>query len=223
MRPDGAIGRRRGEVSRFSGALFALGLLFFPAGLEAGVLLELRKNGADAIVIAPGQSFVFDAFLSITGSEEVTGYDYFLEASGSGYGNFISIASRVSNPAVFPDLNSTDAAVAELPQAILDPDNGLALGASVENPLVPVSGAGEYLLASFSFSTAPGTLPGEYVITPVSAFWLDQIFADRSFDFFGAFTVTVVPEPSPGLLLAAGLGGIALLRAKRKPGRRPCV
>lgn len=198
-------------------ALAALGLIFSGlADSQAGVLLEFKKDGLDAVSILPGQSFTFDVFLSITGSEELTGYDYYLEASGVLYDSFFTIASRVSNPAFFPELNNSDAAVAELPDAVLDPDNGLSLGALVNNPAVPLSGVGQYLLASFTFSTALNAIPGVYTINAVDALWFDQDFEEFPFGLLVPFTVTVVPvpEPSLGMPLAAGLLWLVFFRRK---------
>lgn len=198
---------------RFPLAAF-LAFLGFSAGARAAVLLTLTPVSASA---APGGQVSFDVYLQITGSEQVTGYDFYFQAVGTGYAGNFSILQRTSNLTDFSELNTSDADVATWPDSRLNPENTLSLGGLVSDPFSPVSGAGNYLLASYAIAI-DGTAPlGVYTIQPVYVYWFDENFDTLDFDTLGEVAVTVVPEPSTAVLLAGtALMGCFFRRRRRE-------
>jgi hypothetical protein len=180
-----------------------------PARSTAAVALVLPEGSA---IADPGGFFSFSVYLDISDGEQVTGYDYYLRAFGSGYDAYFTLTDRSSNTAGFPDLNYSDAAVATLPYALLSPVNGLSLGASVNFPFVPISGPGSYHLATFDVAVSPFAQVGEYTIQPVFAAWFDQTFDTQLLDSQGSFTLHVVPEPRYDTWLTLALGLAAIVR-----------
>lgn len=179
---------------------------------KAEVFLELS---GDFATVQPGDSFTFGTYLRIDGLDQVTGFDYLLEASGTSYDAYFTIVSRQSDLASFPDLNTPDSAIAGL---VLDPWEDLSLGASVTDPFAPVSGAGNYHLADFVFSVNPSTPAGVYVVSPVFANWFNQDFETQSFTSVESFVVTVVPEPRTLFLALLPFAGLAWRGLRRRAG-----
>lgn len=199
------------------GLFVLLTALSFGLGEARSAVLLTFSNGGSGVTIDAGGMFTFDVYLTITGAEQVAGYDYFLQALGGGYVDGFSILSRVTDPADFPDANNSDAAVATSPASLLDPSNDLSLGASVADPFQPLIGAGTYLLATVTIASTPGLAPGSYTLSALDAAWFDENFDENPFSAGTDFTVTVnsVPEPSSGVL-----AGIFLLTAWTVSRRR---
>lgn len=183
---------------------------------RAAVLLSFANSGS-AVTITQGDSFSFGVYLTLTGAEQVTGFDYFLQGLGSGYSNEFSIVSRITDPADFPDANNSDAAVATPPASVLGPINGLSLGATVADPFLPLSGPGTYQVATITLASAPGIAPGTYSISALSAAWFDENFDENPFSANADYSVTVNPVPEPS---SAALLGLFLLGSWRASRRR---
>lgn len=181
----------------------------------------LFTGGDGSVTVAPGGTFSFDVYLGLDASHQVVGFDYLLEGSGLFYESDFRLLDRASNLAFFPELNTPDAdVVTPLADALLSPVNARSLGATVlfpfPDPYVPISGAGNYLLATFTVQVSSFATPGEYAIGSVFSSWLDENLDEHGFDAQGTFAVTVVPEPGTvGLVLSGLLAGLGAIRRRR--------
>ena len=210
------------------GAAAAAVVFALPARATVSISLTDGDATPTSRVVTPGSTFTITANLVSTG-EQVTGVDYYLQASGPASGK-LRITDRAVGASPFSDLiksdigdNGANPGVEDANYSLLNPRNGLDLGASVANVSLPV-GAGTYPLASYTISI-PGTLlPGTYTISTTSdagTGWVGAapLFNESSFNQQGSFTITInaptnpVPEPATGLAIAA-VGGL-LMRRRR--------
>ena len=213
------------SIRPLSCAVF-MALLATPA--RANVSLSLSDGDATPAsrIVVPGSTFTLTASLLST-TESITGVDYYLQATGAASGKF-RITDRNIGASPFSDLvkanagdNGANPGIADLTVSLLNPRNGLDLGASISNVNVPVP-AGNYLLADFTISVPSGLAPGTYVIATASdtgTGWVAQapLFNESAFSQHGSFSVIVnppltpIPEPTSGLILT----GIVALLSRR--------
>src|SRR4029079_945826 len=113
-------------------------LLAMPA--RANVSLSLMDNDAtpNSTIAIPGSTFTVTARLLST-TESITGVDYYLQSTGSGSGKF-RITARNITSSPFSDVikadagdNGANAGILDTTMSLLNPRNGLDLGASVAN------------------------------------------------------------------------------------------
>lgn len=191
---------------------------WFAPRAEAQVLLRLAPAGGLPVVVNPGGTFSFEVSIEAQGLEEIEGFSYYLNAKdgvGVEVSNVFSILDRASNTALFSanELFWTDGEVATPPDSVLAPNNGLDLGAFLEAPL---AGPNAFLLGTYTVQAAPSLPVGTYFLAPVLAVWISG-GDEFSFNALDTLSVTVVPEPSAGVLLFLGLG---LLGARKAGSRR---
>lgn len=205
-----------------------IALLAIPARANVGLVLSDGDATPNSAIVVPGSTFTVTASLVST-AESVTGVDYYLQATGAAAGKF-RITDRNIGSSPFSDLikanagdNGANAGILDSSVNMLNPRNGLDLGASIANVNLPVT-PGTYVLATYTFSVPSGLAPGTYVISTTSdtgTGWVATapLFNEAGFGSQGSFSVTVnsqvtpVPEPATGILLS-GIAGL-LLRRKR--------
>lgn len=210
------------------GALALAVLVAVPARAAVSLALSDGDTTPTSRTVTPGSTFTITASL-ISTSEQVTGVDYYLQTSGAASGK-LSIVDRNVGASQFSDLikadvgdNGSNPGVEDANFRLLNPRNGLDLGASIANVSSPLN-AGTYLLASYTISVPSNLAGGSYTISTTSdagTGWVGAapLFNESSFSQQGTFTITVsapttpVPEPVGGLALAAA-GGV-LLRRRR--------
>jgi len=183
---------------------------FLAPGADAQVMLRLTPLDGDPVTVSPGGTFRFTVSIEVQGSEQIDSFGYYLNAMDNlnvAVSDDFSILDRVSNTALFSasDLFWTDAEVATPPDSLLAPSNGLDLGAALTNSL---PGPGIFLLGTYTLQAAVLAPPGGYQISPIQAIWVSE-GTEFSFNEVDSLSVTVIPEPSSGLLLLGSLGLIA--------------
>ncbi len=206
-------------------------MALFAADARAFVGLSLSDGDAtpNSTVVLPGSTFTVTASLLST-VEKITGVDYYLQITNNGAGKF-RILDRNIAASQFSDLIKADAGdnganpgVEDATVSLLNPRNGLDLGAGIANVNSPLN-PGSYTLASFTISVPSNVAPGTYVVSTVSdpgTGWVGAapLFPESTFSQQGSFTITVngtggsVPEPAAGIALATGTIGL-LLRPRR--------
>lgn len=203
-----------------------IALLATPARAKVGLVLSDGDATPNSAIVVPGSTFTVTASLVST-AESVTGIDYYLQATGAAAGKF-RITNRNIGSSPFSDLikanvgdNGANAGILDTTMSLLNPRNGLDLGASIANVNLPVT-PGTYVLATYTFSVPSGLAPGTYVISTTSdtgTGWVATapLFNEAGFGSQGSFSVTVnppltaVPEPAAGLFISA-ITGLLLRR-----------
>jgi hypothetical protein len=165
--------------------------------------------------IGAGGSVVLTVRLNAT-SEQTTGLDYFLRASGAGSSGLFSIGGRSLAGSAYPVPYFDDATVTVPADALLDPDNNVDLGGSVPNVNVPVN-AGNHLVANLTLNVSPSAPDGVYTIETFSmpgTGWIGAgpSFPEAPFNSHATFTLEV-PEPTSLGLLA--LAASTLIRRRQ--------
>ena len=185
------------------------------AATKAGATVSLKLTEADAtptaVVVLPGSSFTITASLVTT--TPLTGVDYYLQATGAAAGKFRitnrNIGSSLLSDPIKADVgdNGASPGVEDSIVSLLNPRNGLDLGASVSNVSVPLA-AGTHALANYTISVPGNTPPGTYTLSTTSdagSGWVATapLFDEYDFNAHGSITVTVqasvgagVPEPT---------------------------
>jgi hypothetical protein len=181
--------------------------------------------------ITPGGTFNVTLSIQITGGEQVTGVDYYLqELSSAGF----FIVSRTSNqnaaqnPVAFSPFfsdsqveSSGDVASPAGPDNLLNPRNDYDLGGVTQDQNVPNTTGG--VVASFTIGVPNSfTVGQQFTISTTSNAgqgWSGPGpgFTDHTFDNNASILLTVVPEPPTWALLGLGfLGtlGVNILRAR---------
>lgn len=203
------------------------------AAINARATVSLSLSDGDvtpsAVIVFPGSTFTVTASI-ISTSEQVTGVDYYLQASGAAAGK-LRITSRNTGSSLFSDVikpntgdNGANPGITDSNFNLLDPRNALDLGASIANVAVPLN-AGTYVLGTYTISVPSNTPAGTYTLSTMSdpgTGWVggSPFFLESDFNSHGSFSVTVqptvapVPEPATGLL-TIGLAGIVLGRRRR--------
>lgn len=188
--------------------------------------LPLRSGYADvnltsdqsSYTVAFGNTFNVTISLQITGTEHVSGVDYYLqELSSAGF----AIVGRNTTGAPWTDGNGgtyfTDAQVTSSADSqspagadnALNPRNDYDVGGS-SNTSNFTSSASPYALATFTFSTA-GVAVGDYTLGTTSntgTGWVDTTFTDNTFNNQASFIVHVTGVPEPATWSLFGLGGV---------------
>jgi hypothetical protein len=204
-----------------------IALLAIPARATVSLSLSDGDSTPGSTIVVPGSTFTVTASL-ISTSESITGIDYYLQASGAAAGKF-RITDRNLGASPFSDLikanagdNGANAGVLDSTMSLLNPRNGLDLGASVANVNIPVT-PGTYQLGTYTFSVPSGLAAGTYVISTTSdtgTGWVATapLFNEAGFNQQGSFAVVVstpvnpVPEPGSAILLT----GIAAILFRRR-------
>lgn len=227
-------GRRRHAAVRFAALALvaAAAVLLYANQARAAVSLVLSDNDAtpQAATVARGGSINVSVLLTST-SEKVTGLDYYLQAAGAAAGK-LRITARSLTGTSFSDVfradtgdNAANAGVLDSSVSLLNPRNGVDLGASIANVANALS-AGTYTVATYTLSIDPATSPGTYTLStlsPTGAGWTGAAptFADGTFSSQGSFALTVttgvggvVPEPSSAVLLLGAMIPVFLRRRR---------
>lgn len=214
-------------------AVVAAAAVAFVAAPAARATVSLSLSDGDATptsrVVTPGSTFTITASLISTG-EQITGVDYYLQASGAAAGK-VSLVDRNVGASPFSDLikadtgdNGANPGVEDASVRLLNPRNGLDLGASIANVSLPL-GAGTHLLATYTIDVPATLVPGTYTISTTSdtgTGWVGAapFFNEASFGQQGSFTITIntptappVPEPVSAMMVVAGMG--LMLRRRR--------
>lgn len=191
-----------------------------------GLSLTDGDGTPSSTVVLPGSSFTVTASLLST-VEKITGVDYYLQITNNGAGKF-RILDRNIGASQFSDLiksdtgdNGANPGIEDATVSLLNPRNGLDLGAGIANVNSPLN-AGSYTLATFTISVPSNVAPGTYVLSTMSdpgTGWVGTapLFPESTFSQQGSFTITVngtggsVPEPG-GIALATGMIGLFLRR-----------
>ena len=149
-------------------------------------------------------------------ADQVSGVDYYLQASTSGIFTISSRNTLTSTPASdFPDTYIPDASAAG---ETLSPHTADDLGGATSTAAT-IKSNGTFQVADYVLSVSPTAPFGNYTITAFTVAGTGYegpgpVFMDTPFSSIGSFTVTVTPEPaSLGLL---GLGSLSLLARRRR-------
>lgn len=178
---------------------------------HAAVTLSIEGPTAPAVV---GSNLNFTVSLNSSG-EQTIGLDYFLQVSSSGSG-FFAIADRNISGSSYSDPFFSDTIVEAPPSNVLDPSNDNDLGALKADVSTP-NGAGTFFVGTYSIRIASNTPFGSYTFSTFSlpgTGYVDQNFSDNEFDQHGAFTVTVIPEPSTAAFFSFAAAAFALRRRR---------
>jgi hypothetical protein len=191
-------------------AVVAAVILAGATGAFAAVGISLSPAGGAAWPPQNGEHVFFNLDLAITGDEEVAGYTYFLATNLSGA---LRISGHVSNSDV---LKRDDGGIIIPPPPshyLLDPISHYDMGATAPVTGIPeldaVYAPGEPATQTIRL-TAQWDLPPEARVFIVNASWNNR---DGSM-----FPFNWTPEPTGGLLLAAGLALMIGRRTVRTGG-----
>jgi hypothetical protein len=217
--------------SKSLGIIASAALAAITAAPAARGAVSLSISDGDATptsrVVTPGSTFTVTVSLLST-AEKLTGVDYYLQSTGAGAGKF-RITDRNVGSSPFSDLlkadtgdNNLTLGVEDSTVSLLNPRNGLDLGASINNVNAPLD-PGAYTLASYTFSVPANLAPGTYLISTTSDAGTGYVgaaplFPESGFNQQGTFTVTVnaptnpIPEPAGGMVLFAACGFVARRR-----------
>jgi len=176
------------------------------------------NNGTpNAGTYTPGSSFTFSINLTFAPGGTVTnleGLSYWFQQSTAGAPFNFSITNRDVTGSQFTFLQTPGLTY---PQS-LSPQNANDLGA--ETPSGTGLGANTYFIANLTISISPTTAPGVYVIENTTAIPKTSVISDSLGHTANIpqaiYTITVIPEPSSLGLLVAGLGALAVARARRR-------
>jgi hypothetical protein len=222
-------------LSAAAGIFVAAGSWSAAGATKPGAIVSLSLSDGDstptARTVVPGSTFTIT--VNLTTTTALTGVDYYLQTTGASSGKF-RILDRTVGSALSDTIkadagnNGSAPGVEDTNFSLLNPRNGLDLGASVTNVSTPVA-AGIYSLATYTISVPSDVPAGTYTLSTTSdagTGWVETapLFDEWSFNAQGSFAVTVqgagvgtgVPEPATAGLAACGLIGLLARRAGRR-------
>jgi hypothetical protein len=227
----GRLATRRSAVNWNANRLLWIVLLFLaasPQAATAGILLRAESVTVQSHPLNPVSGF-FDVFLEYDGAPvgaTAAGYNFgaVLAPNAAGIVAFDDggvseqgaiVAGSPQHPShspLFPDRDPLDALFNTFPSQTIQVADTLPSGS------LPVfNGAA---LASVRYTVAPGAV-GTFDVTfdPDISVLFDSLGTQLIDNRIGG-TITVVPEPASGIVLAIGAAGFAVLELRRRGRRR---
>lgn len=193
------------------------------ASAQTAVLSYDDGNGTpNAGTYFPGQSFTFSIELAFSPGGSVTnliGTSYWFEQAIPIAPFYFSITNRDFTGSPFTDPQTIGITY---PQS-LNPSNPNDLGALISGNGSPV-GAGTYFIANLTVTIDPAAAPGTYFIEDTTRGGKTSVISDSNGDTApiseAVYTITIIPEPSSLVLLAAGMSILVGIVFLRRPGTR---
>ena len=204
-----------------SGAI--AGALFTAASSEASFSLQLSNGigGPNSALILPGQSFDLTVTLVASDANDTSvGLDYWLQTvEAAGNGKFTITARSIAGSS-FSIPNTDNSIALASPDNVLSPSNVDNLGAILNDPTTPNTGAGNFFVADLTVQSASNIPTGTYTIETTSSASQQSDVSDANFNTLpvaaGTYSVTVAPEPASAALLMTAALGLAIRRRRSR-------
>jgi hypothetical protein len=209
---------------RWRQGVLCLAPLVVPLSAWGSVSLILTDKDATpgATSVTRGSTFAVSVMMkssTANTADQVTGVDYWLQASTNG---IFAIASRntgASTGTAFPFTLASDSDVVNVYGPALNPTNGGNLGGETADQNQPVFN-NTFEVADYVISVSAAALPGTYTITTFDQpgygyAGIGPAFNESNFSSEGTFSVTV-QTPEPAALTMLALAGLLTLTQRRR-------